>query len=245
MQAVGYCRADQTSATATQDLAVQRDAIAAEAARRGWSLGAVFDDIAGGRSMRDRAGLDRALATVESSTARALIVTDMTRLCTTGDGVAWLLRSSRRRSWTLVSIKEGIDTAEAGMHPLLEGADGLPPVIAYVTFDCARPDALADFWAAATGYRKESTRESAQYAVVSDLSGHSPALWFNQVPEPKITKNRVHICLNVRTLDDEVERLVGLGAEKSEVQSSSSGKTWVVMRDPEGNEFCLIPTQRS
>jgi predicted enzyme related to lactoylglutathione lyase len=245
MQAVGYCRAQQASTTAAQELAAQRSAIAAEAARRSWSLAAVFDDTADGHSMLGRAGLDRALAAVESRTARALVVTDMTRLSTTFHGVAWLLRSTRRRNWTLVSIEEDIDTAEAATRPLLAVADGLVPVIAYVTFDCARPDALADFWAAATGYRKESTSESAQYAVVSDLASLGPALWFNKVPEPKITKNRVHICLNARAVEDEVERLVALGAEKAEVHSSPSGKTWVVMRDPEGNEFCLVPAARS
>jgi hypothetical protein len=244
MQAVGYCRAEQASTNAAQDLAAQREAIAAEAARRGWSLMAVFDDTADGLSMRDRPGLDHALAAVESRTASALVVTDLPRLCTSYDGVAWLLHSTRRRGWTLVSISEDIDTAAAGTRPLLAVADGMIPVIAYVTFDCAQPDALADFWAAATGYRKESTHESAQYAVVSDLSGGGPALWFNKVPEPKITKNRVHICLNARTLEDEVERLVGLGAEQSEVHSTSAGKTWVVMLDPESNEFCLVPASR-
>jgi hypothetical protein len=65
------------------------------------------------------------------------------------------------------------------------------------------------------------------------------------VPEPKVVKNRVHICLNVQALGDEVERLICLGATKAEGHSSSSGKRWVVMRDPEGNEFCLVPVART
>jgi hypothetical protein len=72
-----------------------------------------------------------------------------------------------------------------------------------------------------------------------------PVLWFNRVPEAKTAKNRVHVDLNVRLLDEAVERLAGLGAEKAEQHSSPSGKAWVVMRDPEGNEFCHVQAARS
>jgi predicted enzyme related to lactoylglutathione lyase len=65
-----------------------------------------------------------------------------------------------------------------------------------------------------------------------------------KVAESKAVKNRVHVCLNARSVDDEAERLMALGAQKAEVHSSSSGSTWLVMRDPEGNEFCLLPTSR-
>ena len=107
----------------------------------------------------------------------------MSRLCTDWDGISWLLQSGQRRNWALVSIREDIDTATASARSLREVAGGLVPVIAYVTFDCDDPDALADFWAAATGFRKESAPAPDQYSVVSNLSGHGPALWFNKVPE--------------------------------------------------------------
>ena len=55
----------------------------------------------------------------------------------------------------------------------------------------------------------------------------------------------MHVDLNVHVLADEVERLAGLGAEKAEEHSSPSGKAWVVMRDPEGNEFCLVQVSRT
>jgi predicted enzyme related to lactoylglutathione lyase len=245
MKAVGYCRAEPDSTTAAPDLAEQRDVVASEIARRGWSLVDVFEDVAGGQSLNGRDGLDRALGAVESRAARALVVTDMARLCTDFDGISWLLQSGRRRNWALVAIREDIDTTEASTRPLLALADGLVPVIAYVTFDCAQPEALADFWAAATGFRKESSPVPDQYAVLSNLSGRGPALWFNKVPEPKVVKNRVHVCLNSRSIDDEAERLIALGAQKAAVHSSSSGKTWIVMRDPEGNEFCLVPASRT
>jgi len=245
MKAVGYCRAEPDSPVAAQELADQREAIAREVARRGWTLVDVFEDNAGGHSLGDRAGLDRALGAVESRAARSLIVTDMARLCTDWDGISWLLQAGRRRKWALVAIREDIDTAEASARPLLSVADGLVPVIAYVTFDCADPDALADFWAAATGFRKESAPESGQYAVISNLSGRGPALWFNKVAEPKVVKNRVHVCLNARSIDAEAERLTALGAQKAAVHSSASGTRWIVMHDPEGNEFCLVPASRT
>jgi predicted enzyme related to lactoylglutathione lyase len=245
MKAVGYCRAEPDSSTAAQDLAQQRDVIASGVARRGWSLVGVYQDEAAGHSLKGRDGLDRALGVVESRAARALVVTDMARLCTDWDGISWLLQAGRRRKWALVSLREYIDTTEPSTRPLLALADGLAPVIAYVTFDCAAPEALADFWAAATGFRKESTPAPDEYAVVSNLAGRGPALWFNKVPEPKVAKNRVHVCLNARSVEDEAERLIALGAQKVAVHSSSSGTTWIVMHDPEGNEFCLVPASRA
>jgi len=245
MKAVGYCRAEPDSPVAAQELADQRTAITSEVARRGWSLVDVFEDTAGGHSLNHRSGLDRALGAVESRTARSLVVTDMSRLCTDWDGVSWLLQAGKRRKWNLVSIRDDVDTGEASARSLLAVADGLAPVIAYVTFDCAEPGALADFWAAATGFRKESGPAPDQYAVISNLSGRGPALWFNKVPEPKAVKNRVHVCLNARSVDDEAERLIALGAQKEAVHTSSSGSRWIVMRDPEGNEFCLVSASRT
>src|SRR5258708_4178864 len=162
----------------------------------------------------ERTGLDRALSAVESRSARALVVTDVTRLSTTLADVAWLMDASRRRKWALVSLAESVRSDDPAL-PFLSVVDAFAPVIAYVTFDCEEPESLADFWAAATGYRKESTPEPGEYAVLSDLSGRGPAIWFNKVPERKVVKNRVHLCLNVHAVDSEIERLVALGAEKS------------------------------
>jgi predicted enzyme related to lactoylglutathione lyase len=240
MRVVGYCRADPASPGIPTDLASQRSAITAEADRRGWTLVDAFEDVTPGHSLLQRGGLDGALGAVESRAAKALIVTDMTRLCTSLEDTAWLLHSSKRRSWTLVSIAEPVDTSDPRSQPLLTVFDSYSPVLAYVTFDCAEPDALADFWAAVTRSRKEWTPEHGEYAVVSDLSGRGPAFWFNKVPEPKVVKNRVHVCLNAHGLNEEVERIVGLGARLAAEHSSPSGKSWVVMQDPEGNEFCLI-----
>jgi len=243
MDAVGYCRADLASG-ASASLAEQKERITAEITRREWNLTEIFQDTGSAHSLREREGLESALRAVESRRARALVVTDLTRLSTTLDGIAWLVRASGRRAWKLVSMADQVDGEDpAPWSPCVTAA--VAPVIQYVTFDCHDPDALATFWSAATGYRKEASPDPGAYAVVSDLDIRTPALWFNKVPEPKIVKNRVHICLNAQSLTDEVERLTALGADKYEEHSSSSGSRWVVMTDPEGNEFCLVAVSRA
>jgi hypothetical protein len=67
---------------------------------------------------------------------------------------------------------------------------------------------------------------------------------FLKVPEPKTIKNRVHICVRPvdRSRDEEVERLLGLGARLvDDLRDGDSG--WAVLADPEGNEFCVLATR--
>jgi hypothetical protein len=112
-----------------------------------------------------------------------------------------------------------------------------------VTFDCADPRSLARFWSQALGY--ELVEERADFAQLdaSDPRGVRHVMFF-QVPEPKVTKNRVHIDLASRDPEAEVDRLLGLGASLVDAGDALQWRTghgtrWVVMRDPEGNEFCL------
>ena len=69
-------------------------------------------------------------------------------------------------------------------------------------------------------------------------------LLFLKVPEPKTVKNRMHICLRPvdRTRDEEVERLLGLGARLVHDLRDGADKGWAVLADPEGNEFCVLAT---
>jgi hypothetical protein len=68
-----------------------------------------------------------------------------------------------------------------------------------------------------------------------------PALHFNEVPEPKSVKNRLHLCLRPDTSrDTEVERLLSLGASLVADRRKPDGWGWVVLADPEGNEFCML-----
>ena len=117
--------------------------------------------------------------------------------------------------------------------------------------DCADPSALSRFWAAALGYQvlEESPehveigpggRTDAQ--LLADLrSGPTgPSLVFIRVPEPKTVKNRLHLDLSPidGDRDSEVSRLEGLGAHVTDLAPADG--TWVVMHDPEGNEFCVL-----
>lgn len=103
-----------------------------------------------------------------------------------------------------------------------------------LTFDAADALALASFWAAALGsdVDEDATPERA-YVEAPGWGG--PNMWFVRVPEPKTAKNRVHLDLRAPgAVADEVARLVALGASVVRV-----GDALTVMRDPEGNEFCV------
>ena len=106
-----------------------------------------------------------------------------------------------------------------------------------VTFDCASPARLAEFWAAALDYEIVEIRED--FAQLRNPDPRSVRnLMFFRVPESKTIKNRVHIDLASRTAADDVQRLVDLGASVTG-HGAGHGATWTVMADPEGNEFCI------
>jgi predicted enzyme related to lactoylglutathione lyase len=114
-----------------------------------------------------------------------------------------------------------------------------------VTFDCADPRALAGFWSALTGWpaTDNSWGDSPEWAVASpgqaSLGQASPRLYFVKVPEGKTVKNRLHLDVIPadRTQDAEIARLTGLGASVVSDRRPEIG--WVVLADPEGNEFCV------
>jgi hypothetical protein len=105
--------------------------------------------------------------------------------------------------------------------------------------DVADPGAVAAFWAPLLGLQsRPHTRPG-----VTRLAGEPPTrtVWLNEVPEPKTVKNRVHLDLVPadRTRDEEVERLLGIGAALVADQRRSDGTGWVVLADREGNELCI------
>lgn len=79
------------------------------------------------------------------------------------------------------------------------------------------------------------------YIVLEPAPGSSLRLAFQRVPEPKVTKNRLHLDLAVGDLDDATRRAVGYGAARvPEGDFEEYGIRWRVLLDPEGNEFCLV-----
>jgi hypothetical protein len=112
-----------------------------------------------------------------------------------------------------------------------------------ITFDCADPYALAVFWSQVTGYKEDpedGNRPGDPEGFLAGPEGH-PNLLFIAVPEPKTVKNRVHLDLEPtdRTRDEEVARLLQVGATQVADLRRPDGSGWVVLADPEGNEFCV------
>src|SRR5688572_24113074 len=134
-----------------------------------------------------------------------------------------------------------------------------------VAIDCAEPHQLAAFYADGLGYEKERHDQRirqlldqglitdadvvevdglpafATAAGCSDPTGARPRLLFQQVPEGKSAKNRVHLDFQMGSdgvRDSTVERLLALGAKRL-WDGQQGPHQWVTMADPEGNEFCV------
>ncbi len=114
----------------------------------------------------------------------------------------------------------------------------MPPRIE-IGIDSCDPASLAPFWATALGYAVGGFDADGVYLFLVPPSTDLPVVYLQRVPEPKSTKNRIHLDLFVDDLDAEVARLSDLGAGcLGERRSLVGGATWQVMTDPEGNEFC-------
>jgi hypothetical protein len=108
--------------------------------------------------------------------------------------------------------------------------------------DSTDPKVPADFWEKALGWRRTYEADDEivlEPAAGSPADGVSPDLLFLKVPERKELKNRLHLDLRPEDQAAEVERLEGLGASRISVGQGPE-VTWVVMADPDGNEFCIL-----
>jgi len=107
-----------------------------------------------------------------------------------------------------------------------------------LVLDCADPDGLAEFWSAAIGYT--TLGGAGHYVMLVDEAGGQPKLLLQRVSEPKAGKNRMHLDIETPNVDEEVARLQSLGAQRIvDDPLEEHGTRWVVMADPEGNEFCV------
>jgi catechol 2,3-dioxygenase-like lactoylglutathione lyase family enzyme len=108
--------------------------------------------------------------------------------------------------------------------------------------DAHDPAAIASFWEAVLGWRRtydEPDEVVLEPPAGSPEDGVAPDLLFLRVPEAKTVKNRLHIDLRPDDQAAEVARLEGLGARRVDVGQGSE-VTWVVLADPDGNEFCVL-----
>jgi hypothetical protein len=118
-----------------------------------------------------------------------------------------------------------------------------------ITIDCKDPASIARFWAAVLDGYDVAPYDEAELERLRGLGIDSPqgdptvrvqgpagqaSLLFQRVPEPKTTKNRVHLDLRCADFDGEIERMIALGA-----RVVAENDTFTVLGDPEGNEFCL------
>ena len=114
--------------------------------------------------------------------------------------------------------------------------------VAGLTVDCADPAALADFWGEVLSRPTSPGETPDNAAVESPDPANGPRMFFQKVPEPKKTKNRLHLDLVTDNHDDETTRLVGLGAKQLN-EFSFPTLRWTTFADPEGNEFDLLTWQ--
>jgi catechol-2,3-dioxygenase len=107
-----------------------------------------------------------------------------------------------------------------------------------VVVDALDPNRLGRWWAEVLDFKL--LRESAGEVTIGSADG--PKLVFIQVPDAKAEKNRLHLELHPDDQDAEVERLLDMGARRADVGQPVNAD-WVVLADPEGNEFCVLPAQ--
>jgi len=112
-----------------------------------------------------------------------------------------------------------------------------------VSVDTTDPSRIAVFWEAALGWTRSADSDDDEIVLEAPQGTTAPELLFLRVPEDKVVKNRLH--LDLRPSDDqeaEVARLVALGARPVDI--GQRDVPWVVMADPDGNEFCVLTVRR-
>ncbi|MFH8367609.1 VOC family protein [Streptomyces sp. NPDC018031] len=112
-------------------------------------------------------------------------------------------------------------------------------LIRHITVDCADPYALAGFWSGVLDAPISDEDQPGDDEVLVTAPG--AGLLFIRVPEKKTVKNRVHLDLQPqeRSRDEEVDRVLALGATLVADHRRPDGSGWVTLADPEGNEFCV------
>ena len=105
-----------------------------------------------------------------------------------------------------------------------------------IVIDCADELLVASFWSEALGLELHGPDDEGDFWLEPGVG--CPQILFGRVPEVKSVKDRIHLDLRPDDQDAEVERLISLGARRIDI--GQGDVTWVVMADPEGNEFCVL-----
>lgn len=109
--------------------------------------------------------------------------------------------------------------------------------LSFVTIDCAKPRDLARFWEAALGWTR--TYDEDHGVVLHSDDERTPDLYLQQVPEPKVGKNRLHLDLVATDFDAQLQDLLDGGASIERRDTAPDGRPFAVLADPESNVFCL------
>jgi hypothetical protein len=111
--------------------------------------------------------------------------------------------------------------------------------IGEMVIDCTDPEASAAFWCGALGYRVFDRDET---GVAIAGAANAPTILLIRSEEPKLEKTRIHfdLCATAGDQETEVARLIALGATPADIGQGSATK-WVVLADPSGIEFCVMP----
>ena len=110
-----------------------------------------------------------------------------------------------------------------------------------IVIDCTDPLLVASFWSEALGLELHGPNDDDDLWL--EPGSDCPDILFGQVPEVKSVKDRIHLDLRPGDQAAEVERLISLGARRIDI--GQGDVTWVVMADPEGNEFCVLRSRPS
>ena len=109
--------------------------------------------------------------------------------------------------------------------------------LAYIIVDCLDNERLASFWGEVLGL--EITNRSHPYVDLAASANGAPVISFQQVAEPKITKNRLHLDVKVADLEVATERIQAIGGRLVQ-ECFEDPFEWRIMADPEDNEFCIV-----
>jgi catechol 2,3-dioxygenase-like lactoylglutathione lyase family enzyme len=128
-------------------------------------------------------------------------------------------------------------------HTTAEGTGDLR--VGAVVLNVLDMERAVGFWTAALGYVRRDVDWDAAFLVLADPAGSGPSVSLQLTDSPPVGAGRIHLDLYTAEQDRHVERLVALGATRADDWDYPPDPDFIVLRDPDGNEFCVIDHQDS